>query len=257
MNIMKLFSFLLAVFLLVIVGISTSAPAFAKGKGTILAVLERTDGSQALVAVIRVADKSGACTINTEALLNDKKNKLVVFAPSNRAFDIFLKLPEGGFDGMSIDVIVLALPGILNGLVLTDADLCDVLLKHISEHKKPKKKAIARKLLEEGDITVVDGSKFPIAVGEVGPSINYEASITERDVFTVNGIIHYINNVIVDAEEPDPDLNVICDQEKCLTDPVQRTQCENFLALCLASINSQRQCVAGGLLICNEPNFNP
>ena len=76
---------------------------------------------------------------------------------------------------------------------------------------------ICMSVLEEGEITVL-GSDLPIAVGDVGPLVNFEASITERDVFTVNGVIHYLNNVIVDAEEPpQPPTNEVCNQEKCLT----------------------------------------
>ena len=81
----------------------------------------------------------------------------------------------------------------------------------------------------EGEIGVLGLSLLPIAVGEVGPSINYEANITERDVFTVNGVLHYIDSVIVDAPPPDPpDLDVVCRQEKCLADPNQPNDA-NFL----------------------------
>ena len=221
---------------------------------TILDQLKRTDGTQALLAAIRVVDGSSVCPAIIEELLNNREKRLVVFAPNNRAFEKLLILPEGGFDGMSAETIALALPGILNRLDLSAEDVCNVLLKHVAE-RRDAKRLTARELLKEGQITVL-GSDLPIAVGGVGPSINYEANITERDVFTVNGVIHYLDNVIVDAEEPpQPPTNEVCNQELCLTDPEQRTQCEEFLGTCLASDDlgtSEEECVAGGLLICNE-----
>ena len=221
---------------------------------TILDKLERTDGTQALLAAIRVIDSSSVCSPIIEELLDNRKKRLVVLAPNNRAFEKFLILPEGGFDGMSTETIALALPGILNRLDLNAEDVCKVLLKHIAE-RKDAKRLTARELLEEGEITVL-GSDLPIAVGDVGPLVNFEASITERDVFTVNGVIHYLNNVIVDAEEPpQPPTNEVCNQEKCFSDPEQRAQCENFLAACLAANEPEEECVGGGLLICNEPEF--
>ena len=111
---------------------------------------------------------------------------------------------------MNTDAIVLAFPGLLNKLEpkLTSVDLCDVLLNHVAATKDAKK-LTARKLLQQGGITIADGVLFPIAVGEVGPSIAYSANITERDVFTVNGVIHYIDNVIVEPEpEPPPGMGL-------------------------------------------------
>lgn len=178
---------------------------FADGKvskgETILDRLVSTDGSQGLVAAIRVVDGSGVCEVLIAELLDNRSKRLVVLAPSNRGFEKFFELPEGGLNGLGSDTIELAFPALLNKLALNNEDICDVLLKHVSEQGNASN-ATARDLLRKGEITVADESQFPIAIGNVGPSINYAANITERDVFTVNGVIHYIDNVIVEPEEP-------------------------------------------------------
>jgi uncharacterized surface protein with fasciclin (FAS1) repeats len=222
------------------------------GGATILETLERTDGSQALVAAIRFVDAAGVCSFQGQ-LLNDKKEELVFFAPSNGGFEKFLKLPDGGFDGMNTDAIVLAFPGLLNKLELTAEDVCDVLQNHVADTKHAKKMTASR-LLKEGGITVTDGALFPIAVGDVGPSINYVANITERDVFTVNGIIHYIDNVIVEPEEePEVDPSLICNTvDACAVSGPSRTDCQAFVLICESSSQDQQDCVQGATLICVE-----
>ena len=54
-------------------------------------------------------------------------------------------------------------------------------------------------MLDNTPLTVEDGSELPVAVGRSGVWINYEGAITEPDVFTKNGVIHFINSVIQDA----------------------------------------------------------
>jgi hypothetical protein len=252
MRLKKVFCSALTVCLLVV----TSGAALAKPKGgaTILKTLERTDGSQATVAAIRFVDAAGVCGVQIAQLLDDKKKKLVFFAPSNGGFERFLKLPDGGLDGMSTDAIVLAFPGLLNKLALTAEDICDVLQNHVAETKHAKK-LTASKLLQDGDITVTDGALFPIAIGDVGPSINYAANITERDVFTVNGIIHYINNVIVEPEEepPEVDPSLICETvDTCAVSGPSRNDCRTFVLLCESGGQDQQDCIQGATLICLE-----
>jgi hypothetical protein len=248
--------FFSALIVCLVVGASSVALANgSKGKGqvTILESLEHTDGSQALVGAIRFVDAQGVCGDPIEQLLDNKKEKLVFFAPSNGGFAKFLKLPEDGFDGMNTDAIILAFPGLLNKLELTSVDLCDVLLNHVAATKDAKK-LTARKLLQQGGITVADGSLFPIAVGDVGPSINYAANITERDVFTVNGVIHYIDNVIVEPEEePEVDPSIICNTvDTCAAPGPSRSDCHAFVVVCEASAQDQDDCAQGATLICFE-----
>jgi uncharacterized surface protein with fasciclin (FAS1) repeats len=238
--------------------VGASSVALAKSakdtKDTILDTLERTDGSQAVVAAIRVVDGEGVCGDPIEQLLDNKKEKLVFFAPSNGGFAKFLKLPGDGFDGMDTDAIVLAFPGLLNKLELTSADLCDVLRNHVAATKDAKK-LTASKLLGQGSITVTDGTLFPIAVGDVGPSISYGANITERDVFTANGVIHYIDNVIVEPEEEPPsvDPSLICQTvDTCAVSGPSRNDCQTFVLACGAAGQDQDDCAQGATLICLE-----
>jgi uncharacterized surface protein with fasciclin (FAS1) repeats len=253
--------FFSALIVCLVVGASSVALAKGgkggKGKGqvTILESLEHTDGSQALVAAIRFVDGQGVCGVPIEQLLDNKKEKLVFFAPSNGGFAKFLTLPEDGFDGMNTDAIILAFPGLLNKLELTSADLCDVLRNHVAATKDAKK-LTARKLLQQGGITVADGSLFPIAVGDVGPSINYAANITERDVFTVNGVIHYIDNVIVEPEPEPPEgpspSDICMTVDTCAVSGPSRNNCQTFVLACGAAGQDQDDCAQGATLICLE-----
>jgi hypothetical protein len=239
--------------------IAVALPAHAKkdedkNKGTIFETLERTDGSQALVAAIRYVDGPDVdCNVQIELLLDDKKKKAVFFAPSNRGFERYLKLPEGGFDGMDAEAIKLAFSGILNKLTLTGEDICDMLQMHVAPTKDAKKLTV-KKLLQQGSITVADGDLFPIAIGEVGASISYAANITERDVFTVNGVIHYIDNVLVEPPPPSDDTTPLPNPEYCeeLSCGTQEGECVNFVAACNASMQGRDDCAAGATLICIE-----
>jgi len=202
------------VFLAVVVCITSSAavaqPTF---KGTILEALLQTDGAQALVAAVQAGDEAG-CLQGIAQTLDDPKAGLVVFAPGNGAFETLLRLNGGELDGQTIDQIKNNLEALLNSLELTQDDLCAVLLKHVAVDQR-KKDSSAAELLERGEITMADGSEFPISVGQGGVAINYESQITQRDVFTQNGVIHYVENVIVDAPPPAPDaVTVFVTSEK-------------------------------------------
>jgi uncharacterized surface protein with fasciclin (FAS1) repeats len=238
--------------------VGASSVALAKSakdtKDTILDTLEHTDGSQAVVAAIRVVDGDGVCGDPIEQLLDNKKEQLVFFAPSNGGFAKFLKLPGDGFDGMDTDAIVLAFPGLLNKIELTSADLCDVLRNHVAATKDAKK-LTARKLLQQGSITVADGGLFPIAVGPVGTSIDYASNLTERDLFTVNGVIHYIDNVLVEPEPPEvgPSPSDICTTvDACAVAGPSRNDCQIFVLACGAAGLETEDCAQGATLICIE-----
>jgi len=172
-------------------------------KGTILEALQQTDGSQALVAAVQVGDAAG-CLPGIVQTLDDRKATLAVFAPSTPAFEKFLRLNPNQLAGLNPDAIASSLPALLASVELTEADLCDLLLKHVAvfEKKMKKKKLSADALLVRGQITMADRSVFPISIGKGDVTINYESEITQRDVFTVNGVIHYVDNVIVDAPPP-------------------------------------------------------
>jgi hypothetical protein len=245
--------------------IAVALPAHAKkdedkNKGTIFEILERTDGSQAMVAAIWYGDSDepdfgAGCGANIQSLLDDKKKKLLFFAPSNRGFERFLGLPEGGFDGMGAESIKLAFPGLLNKLSIPDSAICDLLQRHLAPTKDAKKMT-AKKLLQQGSITVADEALLPIAIGDVGVLIDYIANITERDVHTVNGIIQYIDDVLVEPVPDDPppvDLGFICNNFATCGGPQgaqnQRDECKKFLAVC-DEVNNREDCAQGAALIC-------
>ncbi len=225
---------------------------------TIYQVLQHTDGSQALLAAIWYSDESVDCNVQIELLLDDKKENLVFFAPSNRGFEKYFKIPEGegGFDGMDAEAILLAFPGLLHKLELDDKAICDLFQRHLAPTKDAKK-LTAKKLLQQGSITVADGVLFPIAIGDLGASISYGGgNITERDVFTVNGVIHYIDNFLVEPLPPTEETEVpnpaFCNSLDC---GFQEQECKNFVDLCNASENETDDCYQGAIIICADINI--
>ena len=56
-----------------------------------------------------------------------------------------------------------------------------------------------RALLKKGEISVADGSTFPIGIGASGVSINYETTIIKANEYASNGVIHFIDTVIIDG----------------------------------------------------------
>ncbi len=172
---------------------------FGFNKGTVLDVLQRTDGAQALVAAVIVVDGAGVLDFSIAELLDSKSNNLTVLAPSNAAFEKLLGLNEGDLNGLSIDDIVDALPGLLPVGVGAE-EVAAVLLKHVAV--KPRYyfyRGTEDALLKKGEIEVADGSVFPVGVGASGVQINYETTITKPDNSAKNGIIQFIDTVIVDG----------------------------------------------------------
>ena len=172
-----------------------------KSKLTILDTLIRTDGAQALVAAVQFVDASAVCQVKFAELLDSKKAQIVLLAPDNEGFEVFLNLRRGALQGLGSEALTLLLPSLVDNIGLDAEDVCNVLLKHISVRKKKvnRKNASAIALLDNTPLTVEDGSELPVAVGRSGVWINYEGAITEPDVFTQNGVIHFINSVIQDA----------------------------------------------------------
>ncbi len=172
-----------------------------KSKTTILGKLTRTNGAQALVAAVRFVDASGVCQVKIAELLDRKQAQIVLLAPSNEGFEVFLNLRPGSLQGLGSEELTLLLPSLVDNIGLDAEDVCNVLLKHVSVSKKKvnRKNASAIALLDIASLTVEDDSKFPVGIGSNGVTINYEGAITEPDVFTQNGVIHFINSVIQDA----------------------------------------------------------
>jgi len=178
-------------------GFTTSAALadgnYYKGK-TIVAKLVATDGAQALVAAVLLVDEAAAAGI--AGLLSDEYSRFTVLAPSNAAFEKLLGLDPGTLNGLTIEQIKDALPDILKGLGLDAGDVVGILAKHVASGK-----ATANKLLKKGSITVLaKDSTFPVSIGASGVTVNYETTVIKGDVWASNGIIHFIDTVIVDAD---------------------------------------------------------
>jgi uncharacterized surface protein with fasciclin (FAS1) repeats len=222
---------------------------------TILDKLEDTDGAQALVAAVLFVDESASdADPKISELLDDRRERLTLLAPDNTGFEVFLKLPPGALDGLSIDNIV----GILKSLAVDPAELLEVLLRHVSVEGRQTK----RDLLRAGEITVL-GSDYPVSIGgAAGVWIGYANAITQADVFTVNGVIHYLDKVITEPPPPDPpdEFNVCQERDSCKINPETRDKCNTFLNDCLevAETDSDIEgCVGGALLICLEIEIEP
>jgi uncharacterized surface protein with fasciclin (FAS1) repeats len=185
----------------VMVGAISSA-AFA-GKGTsyktVLDILTKTDGAQAVVAAALVVDEAGVLDFSLAELLADKKSEIVLLAPSNSAFEDLLGLEPGTLDGLTIAQVKDALPGLLPAGV-GPQEVAAILLKHVAlPRRADKKTASATKLLRNGFIEVADGSEYPVGIGGAGITINYETTIIQPDAFAKNGVVHFIDTVIVDG----------------------------------------------------------
>jgi len=196
-------------------------------------------------------------------LLDRARASLVVLVPNNAAFEEFLNLPPGALEGQDIDFIVAALPGYLTRVNLNIRDLCRLLRRHIS---KSEAKTVDE-LLERGFITMINGDEQPVAIGRGGVTVAYQAPITERDVFTVNGVIQYLVIVEVPEEEtepppddddddPDNPIDLWCSRDLCEDNEALYNECVDFMRFCLLEAgntpNDREKCAAAGLFMCSE-----
>jgi uncharacterized surface protein with fasciclin (FAS1) repeats len=260
-----------AVVLSFALGTEPTAQAGKKQKLTILEKLCSQDGTQVLCASITVVDTVG-CPVGS-ALLDDKKANLTLLAPSNSAFEYFLNLRPGTLEAWDVVSIARMLPGILASNSMDKVGLCNVLRRHVSVGEKKKDKAKAMDLLDRGHITVEDGSDFPVAIGGGrGGDVcfNFDSCVTERDVQTQNGVIHYLHKVLEEppAEEQDPPplpedsqpppsdpIDVWCSRSACAEDAELKAECVEFMNTCLLSADKEGDiegCWASGLFKCSE-----
>ena len=165
---------------------------------TILDKLIQTDGAQAVVAAVLVVDEAGVLHFSLAEVLGNKKAEVVLFAPSNAAFENLLGIDPGTLNGLTIDEVKSALPGLLPPGVGVDA-VAKILLKHVS---LPKRASIwtasENALLAKGSVEVADDSVFAVGVGANGVQVNYETTIIKANIKARNGVIHFIDTVIVD-----------------------------------------------------------
>jgi uncharacterized surface protein with fasciclin (FAS1) repeats len=183
-----------------------AAPALASGrdfgwsrKATILDVLSGTDGAQALVAAVLVVDGAGVLEDGLAELLGDRRADLVVFAPSNAAFESLLGLEPGALRGLTVAEIEAALPGLLPAGV-GPAEVAAILLKHVGLFRRADLFTVSEgALLRAGSVKVADGSELPLGIGAEGVEVNREATIIRPDLRARNGYIHFIDAVILDG----------------------------------------------------------
>ena len=167
-------------------------------KPTVVDILSEVDGAQAVVAAVLVVDDSGVLTFSLAELLGDKKAELVVLAPSNAAFEALLGLEPGTLNGLSVMDVKDALPSLLPPGV-GPSEVAAILLKHVAQPPVAKlRTASENALLGEGSLEVADGSVFAVSVGATGVQVNYETTIIKANIRARNGIIHFIDTVIVD-----------------------------------------------------------
>ena len=181
-----------------------TTPALASGYGykkpnTILDKLVQTDGAQAVVAAVLVVDEAGALHFSLADILGDKNAEVVLFAPSNAAFEQLLGLEPGTLDGLSIEQVKEALPGLLPEGV-GPGEVASILLKHVALPRKATLwTASDLALLKKGTVQVADESVFPVSVTASGVGINYETTIIRANINARNGVIHFIDTVILDG----------------------------------------------------------
>ena len=119
-------------------------------------------------------------------------------APSNAAFEALLGLEPGMLDGLSVMDVKDALPGLLPPGV-GPSEVAAILLKHVAQPPVAKLRTASENvLLGQGSIEVADGSEFAVSVGASGVQVNYETTIIKANIRARNGIIHFIDTVIVD-----------------------------------------------------------
>lgn len=233
-----------------------------KNKLTIMEELDRTNGTEALLAAIQVADESLVCSIGIAELLDDKKANLVLLAPPNEAWEVFLHLIPGTLKTFDVDMIARMLPGLLGKNELAIPDLCDVLERHISMGKKGKKGGEPKtlnELLEQGSIVMLNESEYPVAIGGGrggGICVNYDSCITERDVQTQNGVIHYLHKILEEPPPEDPpvpeEIDAWCSQGMCGEDQDLHDECVADMQVCLAASESDDECYGASLFKCSE-----
>lgn len=190
----------LALALCAMPSVASADYGFADGKrGTVLDVLQRTDGAQAVVAAVLVVDEAEVLPFSLAELLDDRRAEVVLFAPGNAAFEELLGLDPGSLDGLSIEEVKDALPGLLPSGVGA-AEVAAILLKHAALPRSANLFTASEKaLLRKGSITVADESVFPVGIGASGAQVNYETTIIRADLSARNGVIHFIDTVILDG----------------------------------------------------------
>jgi hypothetical protein len=182
--------------------VSTHAMAnedFERKGLTILDTLSNTEGAEAVVAAVLLVDDAGSLNFSLAGLLDDPKAEVILLAPGNAAFEKLLGLDTGFLNDLSVEEIQAALPSLLP-MGVGPEEVAAILLKHAALPKSAKLvKASENALLRDGEIAVADRSVFPVGIGGSGVVINDESTIIKANIPARNGVIHFIDSVIVDG----------------------------------------------------------
>ena len=180
--------------LILLMAFAATTTVSAQENGNIVERLSGIDGTQALIAAVLVVDESMTLEFSVAESLSTIED-LVLLAPTNPAFESLLGLDPGFLDGLSVDQVKEALPGILEGIGLGVSDVVNILLLHVGQLEA----ASSGDLLAAGGVGVAGVSEpLPVSLGNKGVRINYNASVILPDVTASNGVIHFIDTVLVD-----------------------------------------------------------
>ena len=169
-----------------------------KHSPTILDRLVATDGAEAVVAAVLVVDEAGALPFSLGDLLGNPEAEVVLFAPSNAAFEKLLGLEPGVLNDLHIDQVKADLPKLLPAGVGPN-EVAKILLKHAALPEKANlRTASENALLRKGSIMVADESVFPVGIGASGVQVNHETTIIKANIRARNGVLHFIDTVIID-----------------------------------------------------------
>jgi uncharacterized surface protein with fasciclin (FAS1) repeats len=179
------------------------APPVAMAKtfrhDTMLDVLANTKGAEALVATVLVVDDAGVLDFSLADLFANRQLDIVLFAPTNAAFEKLLGLEPGALNGLTIEQTKAALPGLLPAGV-GPQELAAILAKHAAIVERTSRfTSSADALLREGSVSVADGSELAVGVGANGAEVNFESTIIRADFRARNGYIHFVDTVILDG----------------------------------------------------------
>ncbi|NND60407.1 MAG: fasciclin domain-containing protein [Gammaproteobacteria bacterium] len=153
-------------------------------------VLASTNGAEALVGAVVYVEQSGVLDFSLVDFLSDRRNRFILFAPTNPAFENLLGLDAGSLDGLSSADIANA----LGGFVPADA-VAGILLKHVVPSNRLGWRASETALLRKGSATAADGSELEVGVGATGVTVN-DSTIIKANVRTRNSVIHFIDTVL-------------------------------------------------------------
>ncbi len=158
--------------------------------------LINTKGAEALVAAVLYVDAEAGLDFSVLETLSNEHAHFTVFAPNNQAFEELLGLEPGTTKGLPAAKIAELLPGIVEGLGLDAKAVAGILLNHVADRKKTE-----NRLLKRGKVSVFDLMNeeitLPVGIGAAGVAVNHTSNIIKANVWTSNGLIHFIDTVIV------------------------------------------------------------